>query len=64
MEDRDKLYIRIVKMECLAKTTIAQQLAKQATNKTVRPWDQIVPPQYHRHAKVFSETTAHRFPDS
>ena len=64
MEDGDKLYIHMVKTERLAKTTVAQQLAKQAADKTVRPWDQIVPPQYHRHAKVFSETTAHRFPDS
>ena len=64
MEEGDELYIRIIKMERLAKTTIAQQLAEQATDKTVRPWDQIVPPQYHQHARVFSETTAYRFPDS
>ena len=37
---------------------------EQATDKTVRSWDQIVPPQYHRHERVFSETAAHRFPTS
>ena len=51
-------------MEHLAKTTVAQQLAEQAADKTIRTWDQIVPPQYHQHATVFSETTAHRFPNS
>ena len=64
MDDRDELYVRIVRTECLAKTTVVQQLAEQATDKTVRPWDQIVPSQYHQHAKVFSEIMAHRFPDS
>ena len=60
----DELYIRIIKTERLAKTTVTQQLAEQATNKTVRTWDQIVPSQYHQYAKVFSETAAHRFPES
>ena len=64
MEEGDELYIRIVRVGRFAKTTVAQQLAEQATDKTVRPWDQIVPSQYHQHAKVFSETVAHRFPDS
>jgi hypothetical protein len=43
---------------------VAQQLAEQATDKIVRSWDQIVPPQYHQHAPVFSEEAAHRFPIS
>ena len=64
MNDGDELYICVIKTERLAKTTVAQQLAEQATDKTVRTWDQIVPSQYHQHAKVFSETAAHRFPDS
>jgi hypothetical protein len=64
MDDGDELHIRILKTNCLAKTTVAQQLAEQATDKTVRTWDQIVPPQYHQHATVFSETAAQRFPDS
>ena len=60
----DELYIRIVCTGRFAKTTVAQQLAEQATDKTVQPWDQIVPPQYHQHEQVFSETATHRFPDS
>jgi hypothetical protein len=64
MDDGDELFVRIVRGEHFAKTTVAQQLAEQATDKTVRSWDQIVPPQYHQHAAVFSETAAHRFPDS
>ena len=47
-----------------AKTTVAQQLAEQATDKTVHTWDQLLPPHYHEHARVFSETAAHRFPES
>jgi hypothetical protein len=43
---------------------VAQQLAEQATNKTVRSWDQLMPSQYHRHQKVFSEVAAHQFPES
>ena len=51
-------------MPRVAKTTVAQQLAEQATDKTVRTWDQIVPSQYHAHATVFSEEAAHHFPTS
>ena len=64
LNEGDKLYIRIMRTDCLAKTTVAQQLAEQAVDKTACPWDQIVPPQYHQHAQVFSETAAHRFPVS
>ena len=64
MEEGDELYIHVINTECFVKTTVAQQLAEQATDKTVRSWDQIVPPHYHQHAKVFSETAAHQFPDS
>ena len=55
----DELYIRILRTNQLAKTTIAQQLVEQATDKTIRPWDQIVPPQYHQHEQVFSKIAAH-----
>ena len=37
------------------KTTVVQQLVEQAADKMTCTWDQIVPPQYHAHAKVFSE---------
>ena len=64
MEEGDELYIHITQPSQLAKTTVAQQLAEQATDKMIRSWDQIVPPQYHQHAKVFSKMAAHRFSDS
>ena len=64
LEDGDELYIRIMQTPHFAKTTVAQQLMEQATDKTVRSWDQIVPSQYHSHAKVFSEEAAHHFPTS
>ena len=64
LEEGDELYIRVVHTSQLTKTMVAQQLAEQATDKTVRPWDQIVPPQYHQHAQVFSEEAAHHFPAS
>ena len=64
LNEGDELYICITRTNRLAKTTVTQQLAEQATDKTIRPWDQIVPPQYHQHERVFSKTATHRFPDS
>ena len=49
LDEGDELYIRILRTDQLTKTTVAQQLAEQATDKTIRSWDQIVPPQYHQH---------------
>ena len=46
------------------KTTVVQQLVEQAADKTIRTWDQIVPPHYHEHTKVFSEEAAHCFPET
>jgi hypothetical protein len=46
----------------IAKTTVAQQLAEQATDKKERTWQEQVPEQYHRHGKVFSEQASERFP--
>ena len=64
LDEGDELYVRIIRTPRIAKTTVAQQLAKQATDKMVCSWDQIVPPQYHTHARVFSEEAAHHFPAS
>ena len=60
----DELYIRILCTDQLAKTTVAQQLAEQATDKMIQSWDQIVPPLYHQHERVFSKVAAHHFPAS
>ena len=65
LNNRDELYLCIMTIDPahFAKTTVMQQLAEQAANKTIRTWDQIVPPHYHDHAKVFSEDTMQCFPD-
>ena len=52
------MYMRITK------TTTTQQLAKNAADKTVRPWDEIVPLQYHHHTRIFSNEAAQQFPES
>ena len=45
------------------KTTIAQRMAEDfQTNKTKT--DTLIPPEYRRHVKVFSEKEAERFPPS
>jgi hypothetical protein len=60
LQDGDELYLCIVKVDLMrsAKTTVAQQLAEQAADNTTQTWDQIIPPRYHEHAKVFSEDAA------
>ena len=63
---REELYLHITKIDPArtAKTTIAQQLAEQAADKTIRSWDQIIPAHYHKYTKVFSEDMAQCFPKS
>jgi hypothetical protein len=43
------------------KTSTAAQMAANTQEKE-KPWDQIVPPQYHKWKKVFSEEEAKQFP--
>jgi hypothetical protein len=45
------------------KSTVAQELAIQATNKTERTWQEQVPKEYHDFGKVFSEEESQRFPE-
>ena len=47
----------------VAKTTVASELAQKATDKTKWTWQEIVPEQYHRHGKVFSEEASEQFPN-
>jgi hypothetical protein len=46
----------------LQKTSTAAELAIKALPKEEKTWDQIIPPQYHRWNKVFSEEEAKRYP--
>jgi hypothetical protein len=46
----------------MCKTSMAAELAVKALPKEEKTWDQIVPVQYHKWKKVFSEEEAKRFP--
>jgi aspartyl protease len=46
----------------LKKTTVAQQLAEQASSKEEQSWEELVPKQYHRFGSIFSEVDSKRFP--
>ena len=46
----------------IAKTTVAQQLAEEATEKKEKTWQELVPKEYHIHDKVFFEKASKRFP--
>jgi hypothetical protein len=46
----------------LKKTTIAQQLAEQASSKEEQTWEELVPQQYHKFGSIFSEVDSERFP--
>ena len=49
----------------LASYTYSQQLAEQEyVKRKVKPVEEMVPPEYHEHLKVFSEEAAERMPAS
>jgi Reverse transcriptase (RNA-dependent DNA polymerase) len=48
--------------EQIQKTTIAQQMSKKAYDKAKVNTEQTIPTEYQRHARVFSEIEATRFP--
>ena len=58
-EDGDELWCRTV----IGKSTVASELAQQATEKKKKPWDEVIPKEYHHFAKVFSEEASERFPE-
>jgi hypothetical protein len=58
-EKGDEIWVRTI----VRKTTVTQQLAEQATDKTKRTWQEIVPTQYHEFGQVFSEEASERFPE-
>jgi hypothetical protein len=57
-EEGDEVWQQVT----IRKSTVAQQLAIQATDKKKQPWQEIVPPQYHKY-KIWSEEALERFPD-
>ena len=48
----------------ICKGTVAQQLMIEVNEqKEEKPWQELVPPQYHRHTKVFHKKDSEKFPD-
>jgi hypothetical protein len=45
------------------KTTVTQQLAEQAIDKTEQTWQELIPTQYHKFGQVFSEEALEQFPE-
>jgi len=43
----------------IRKTTTASELAQKAMDHTKKTFEQMIPAQYHRHRKVFSEEASH-----
>ena len=58
----EELYVHRMDQEMLKRTSTSTQMAVKALPKEEKTWDQIVPPQYHRWKKVFSEEEAKRYP--
>jgi len=46
----------------LRKTTTASELAQKAMDKTKKTFEQMVPEEYRRHARMFNKKESHRFP--
>jgi aspartyl protease len=49
-------------VDTLKKTTVAQQLAEQASRKEEQTWEELVLKQYHKFGSIFSELDSERFP--
>jgi hypothetical protein len=58
----EAIYVMRYDEERLRRTSASTQLAVKALPKEEKTWDKVVPPQYHRWEKVFSEEEAKRFP--
>ncbi len=43
----------------LCKTTTASELAQKAMDKTIKTFEQMVPEEYQRHARMFNEKESH-----
>jgi hypothetical protein len=61
-EPGEEIFIARIEGEALRKASTSTQLAVKALPTEEKTWDQIVPPQYHKWRKVFSETESNRLP--
>ena len=62
-EPGEEIYIRKLDVEHLKRSSTSTQLAAKAKPQEEKTWDWIVPPQYHKWRKVFSEMEARRLPE-
>jgi hypothetical protein len=58
----EEIFLHRFEESKVQKTSTAAELAVKALPKEEKTWDQIVPPQYHKWKKVFSEEEAKQFP--
>ena len=59
----EEIFVFKMDQELIRKTSTSAQMAAKARPKEEKTWDQIVPPQYHKWEKVFSEEEAKRYPE-
>ena len=59
----EEVFVTRMDTEQIRKTSTAAQMAADARPKEEKTWDQIVPSEYHKWKKVFSEEEAKRFPE-
>ena len=58
----EEIHVTRIKAERIKRSSTSTQMAVKALPKEEKTWDQIVPPQYHKWKKVFSEEEAKRYP--
>ena len=61
-EPGEEIFVRKLDNKQIRKASTSTQLVAKAKPQEERTWDQILPPQYHKWRKVFSEKEAHRLP--
>jgi hypothetical protein len=61
-EPGKEIFIARIEGEVLRGASTSTQLAVKALPTGEKTWDQIVPPQYHKWRKIFSETESNRPP--
>jgi hypothetical protein len=61
-EPGEEIFIARIEGEILNRASTSTELAVKALPTEEKTWDQIVPPQYHKWRKVFSEKESNRLP--
>jgi len=57
-------FLNVTSEDYIQCTTTATKLAAEAIDTTKWTWQELIPAEYHRFSKVFSDKEAERFPDS